>query len=705
MYESILERDPTNADAIHLLGLVYHQQGQTRLAIELIGRAVALWPGAPVFRATLGEAYRALGEFELAAGCCQAAMDLGLTDPGVQNNLGLALQAMGRHAEAAAAFREALALRPHDAMAHTNLGAAYRALDAKDQALDQFRRAVSIDPKLAAAQTNLGQLLLDLGRPAEALPHCRAAVALQSDLPEAHNNLGNAYRALGQLPEARQCYEAALGLSPDLAQAHVNLGLTLHQEERWEDALPLFRRATELEGHSLPFLELRAAAAVDRERLDEAIVCYEKMLDIDPSQASTHNALGSLLQEKGRLDEAGHHLQTALRLRPDLGAARLNLAALHEKLGDLAAAESCLRAALPDPDANAPALAQLAMLLRGRLPEAECHAIEQRLAGADTGDPALVGLLFGLAYVWDARQRYAEAADCARRANALSKAELERRKLAYRPAVHERLVSGLITAFDPTLFTRLAGAGRRIRRPVFIVGMPRSGTSLVEQVLASHSEFHGAGELPLAQQAFEAIPEVMERTEGPLECIAGLTEAAVSQLAHWHEGQLRALDGGVAARIIDKMPENYIHLGLLAVLFPHATFIHCRRDPRDVATSCWITGFRSVRWASDTGHIASRFQQYHRLMRHWRSVLAGPIHGVDYEEMVANPEGVTRRLLEACDMSWQPACLNFHLTPRPVRTASSTQVRQPIHRNSIGRWKNYESVLADLFAALPSSSD
>jgi len=701
IYESILNRDSTNADAFHLLGVVRHQQGQSRLAAELIGRAVALRPGAAVFRATLGEAYRALGQFDRTADCCHAALELGLNDPGVHNNLGLALQAMGRYTEAAQAFRAALGMRPDDAMAHTNLGAALRAMDEKDQALDHFRRAVTINPRLAPAQTNLGQLLLDLGRPAEALAHCHNAVALERNLPEAHNNLGNAHRALHQFPEARQCYNQALRLDPNLAQAHANLGLTLQQEERWDEALPWLRQATELQPDSLAFLALLAEAAVDRERHDEAIGCYQKMLELDSSAAVTHNALGWLLQEAGRLDESNEHLRTALRLRPGLAIAHVNLGGVYEKRGDFGAAETSFRAALGDEDASSPALARLAMLLRDKLPDDDREAIERRLAGPVSAEPARVNLLFGLAYVWDARQNYVEAAGCARQANALTLAQLERRKLAYQPAEHERLVSGLIEALDPSFFARLAGSGRDTERPVFIVGLPRSGTTLIEQILASHSQIHGAGELPLAGQAFQAIPDLLNRSLPPAACIAGLSGDAARELAAWYEEQLRELDGGKSARIVDKMPDNYLHLGLLATLFPSAVFIHCRRNLRDTALSCWMTGFRGVRWASNTRHIATRFQQYHRVMDHWRTVLPAPIHVVDYEETVADLERVTRRLLSACGMGWEPACLDFHRTPRPVRTASSIQVRQPVYRSSIGRWKNYEGELADLFAALP----
>jgi tetratricopeptide (TPR) repeat protein len=701
LYESILDRDSTHADAFHLLGLLRHQQGQPRLAAELIGRAVALRPDAAVFRATLGEAYRALGRFDQAAGCCQAALQLGLADPAVHNNLGLALQALGRHDQAADAFRAALRLRPDDATAHTNLGAALRAADAKDQALVHFRRAVAIDPALAPARTNLGQLLLDLGRAAEALPNCQQAVVLQPDLPEAHNNLGNAYRALGRYPEAQRCYEEAIRLNPALAHAHVNLGLALQQQGHWDEALPSFRRAAELNPGSLPVLALLAEAGVDREQFDEAIGCYQKMLAIDPSLAAAHNALGWLLQEEGLLEEAGEHLRAALRLRPDLAIAHVNLGGVHEKRGDFAAAETCFRAAVADADAGGPALARLAMLLRGKLPDSDSEAIEQRLAGSEASDPARVNLLFGLGYVRDAQGRYAEAAAWVREANKSAIAHRERRNLTYDPAEHERLVSALIAAFDPPCFARLAGAGRETNRPVFIFGLPRSGTTLIEQILASHSQFHGAGEVPFTRQAFKAIPELLGRASPPADCIAKLNSDVVRRLALWHEERLQELDSGKAARIIDKMPDNYLHLGLIAVLFPNAVLIHCGRDPRDVALSCWMTGFRSVRWANDVNQIASRLAQHDRLMDHWRAVLPAPIHAVDYEETVAGLEPVARRLLAACRMDWEPACLDFHKSTRPVRTASFAQIRQPLYRRSIGRWQNYEHIIPDLFAALP----
>jgi hypothetical protein len=157
-----------------------------------------------------------------------------------------------------------------------------------------------------------------------------------------------------------------------------------------------------------------------------------------------------------------------------------------------------------------------------------------------------------------------------------------------------------------------------------------------------------------------------------------------------------------ALRIVDKMPENYLYLGPLASLFPRAKLIHCRRDLRDVAVSCWMTHFREVRWANDQQHIASRFHEYQRIMAHWRKVLPVPLLEVDYEETVADLEGVARKLVAWCGLAWEPACLEFHRAQRPVRTASAVQVRQPVFRTSAGRWKHYEQALVSLFARLES---
>jgi hypothetical protein len=244
------------------------------------------------------------------------------------------------------------------------------------------------------------------------------------------------------------------------------------------------------------------------------------------------------------------------------------------------------------------------------------------------------------------------------------------------------------------------GFGVDSERPIFILGLPRSGTTLIEQILASHPQVFGAGELRYGRDDFEALALEDERA---LEALTRLDPETACRIAARHLERLRELNAD-RPRLADKMPDNYLYLGLLAVLFPMAKFIHCRRDLRDNAVSCWMTNFHSNRWANDLGHIAARFDKYRRIMDHWQRVLPVPLLEVAYEETVADLEGVARRLVDWCGLEWEPGCLAFHEGKRPVRTASVSQVRQPIYRRSVARWRHYEKSLSRLFERLGGGS-
>ncbi len=686
---------------MHLLGVLHHQQGDHAKAIELIGRAVAIRPNVPAFHANLAEAYRATGQLERAAGCCRAALGLWPDYPEALCNLGLALQGLGKKPEAVAQFRRALELRPEFATAHNNLGIVLRELGEFDEALEHFRRAVELEPSFAPARTNLGQMLLDRGQAEEALPHCEEAVRLQPNMAALHHNLGNAMRGLERYIEAKASYLEALRLEPDLAPAHAHLGLTLLREGQLSDALPWLKRAIELDPVNPTFEEFLAELYTEREDPSEAIPHYERALALaEEERPGLHLSLGWALQEEGRIVEAREHYESALRIQPDSAAAQLNIGGLSEEQGLMDKAEEAFRTALRlQPNFPVPH-ARLATLLRGKLPDTDLAALEQRLTDPQLTQGPRARLLFGLCHVLDARGDYDRAGECLREANALSK-ELAKGQREYVPADHDRFVNGLLRTFDAAFFARSRDSGHDSRLPVFVFGLPRSGTTLIEQILASHSRFHGAGELRLARQTFEAIPTTLGLPGPPMDCVPHLDAPALRRLAEQHLERLRALAGNRPERVADKMPDNYMYLGLMSVVFPRTTFIHCRRDLRDIAVSCWMTDFRSIRWANDPEHIASRFQQYRRIMDHWQAVLPLPIHHVDYEETVADTEAVARRLIAACGLEWEPGCLEFYRHDRPIRTASVTQVRQPVYKRSVARWKNYEPSLGELFAMLP----
>ena len=303
----------------------------------------------------------------------------------------------------------------------------------------------------------------------------------------------------------------------------------------------------------------------------------------------------------------------------------------------------------------------------------------------------------------DGRGDYARAAECLREANAMTLGAGAQRTSDYDPAEHERFVDGLLRVFDRDFFARLAGAGLETRRPVFVFGLPRSGTTLIEQVLASHSRVHGAGELRAGPAVVRG--DSRARWAAPVrrrDCVPHLDRRdgpPPGRAASRPPGGDRRAAGPRGSST--RCPTTTCISACWRSLFPRATFIHCRRDLRDVAVSCWMTDFRSIRWANDPEHIASRFRAV--------PPADGPLAErscrcrstqVDYEETVTDLEAVARRLVAACGLEWEPACLEFHRTERPVRTASVTQVRQPVYQRSVARWKNYEPALAELFAAL-----
>ncbi|MGH7224665.1 MAG: sulfotransferase family protein, partial [Gemmataceae bacterium] len=266
---------------------------------------------------------------------------------------------------------------------------------------------------------------------------------------------------------------------------------------------------------------------------------------------------------------------------------------------------------------------------------------------------------------------------------------------------HANFVDHLQRVFSPAFFARVRGFGLDSERPVFIVGLPRSGTTLLEQVLASHSRVFGAGELRFAREDFETLGGGSDGVSEAraFDILQTIDADTVRRLGRGHLDRLAALNSD-AARIIDKMPDNYLYVGFLTLLFPRARFLHCCRDLRDVAVSCWLTRFRDIPWSNDFEQMAARFTQYRRVMEHWRTFLPVPVLDVAYEDMVEDLESVARRVAAFLGLEWQPACLEFHRNERPVRTASLSQVRQPIYRHSLGRWRHYQNALQPLFDRL-----
>ena len=448
---------------------------------------------------------------------------------------------------------------------------------------------------------------------------------------------------------------------------------------------------------------------------------------LEPNCADYHFNAAMCCWSNGQMNEAGDFLQAAVRIKPSLGTAQawlgewyLGRGMVDEALKATAAAvelepenpefvRSRARVlAAGDPDAaweivrkliaQTPMTAPLASLygmLAGRYGEqSQALAAVERLLAAGAG-PAESSLNFVAAELLDRAGRYDEAFSHAAKANALDQAE------PYDAKMQEGLTDRLIEYFTPDRVRSMPKASVRSDKPVFIVGMLRSGTSLVEQILASHPAAHGGGELAFMRDVWGRVLEMLRAgfDEYP-KCLDHLQIEQADELARDYLGPLVALKPE-ARRITDKMLFNFLHLGLISSLFPGARIIHCSRDPMDTCLSCFLTQFNYPHpFKRNLTHLGHFYRQYEKLMAHWRTVIDLPMLHVSYEQLVASPETESRRMVEFLELPWDDHCLKFHESKRPCTTASVMQVRTPIYKTSVQRWRNYEKHLGPLKAAL-----
>ena len=480
-----------------------------------------------------------------------------------------------------------------------------------------------------------------------------------------------------------------------------NLGQTMQAEGKFDDAVRWFEQALQLNPKAIPYRVHLASALSERRDFAAADAQLKIILQSQPDDLEARYVLAKLRYDQGRLEESQAEYRALLQKDPSHVGVNHLLGELLLELDQQEEAITCFRTALTGNPDFAPALSQLATHLRDKMSANEEDRLRRLALDPRTPSPHRTALLYGLAHLCDNRGEYERASQLLEQANALDLTVRNQRGQIYSVEAHANFMDRMERICTPEFFARTRGFGSDSERPIFIVGLPRSGTTLLEQVLASHSRVFGAGELRLTRDLFEKLGSGggLVSEEQAMDALEVLDADGVRRLADSQLEQLNAINAG-ADRITDKMPDNYMYLGFLALLFPKARFLHCRRDLRDVAVSCWITQFRSIPWANDPEHLVSRFARYQRLMDHWQRVLPVPVLDVDYEDMVEDLDTVAHRILDFCGLDWEPACLEFHRTRRPVRTASLTQVRQPIYRRSLARWRNYEKSLQPLFTRL-----
>lgn len=530
------------------------------------------------------------------------------------------------------------------------------------EAIGKYQCALELGPDFDDVHNNLGAALAGQGRFDEAIAHYRRAIALQPRNAAAHGNLGAALAAQRHFAEAIAHYQAALALNPDSAGVHYNLAIVLGAQGRTSEAVAHYQSAIGLrdayaEAHNNLANLLEAQA-----RPEEALAHYERAIAINPRHAEAHNNLGNMLRERGDPGGALEHYNRAIESgpgNPEIHLHRAEIKTFHAGDPDLAAMETL--AWQPD----------LPLTKRPYIHFALAKALE------DCGDhpSAFAHLTIGNT--------------------------IKRRQVPYDEQSVRQRFRQVAARFDRSLIERLSGDGDSSAAPIFVVGMPRSGSTLIEQILASHPQVCGAGELRDFEIAEQIVFTAGSRPVAFPEYVPGIDSAALRRLAQIYLSRLPALGEG-QLRVVDKALPNFTKIGLIRLILPNARIIHTMRDPVDTCLSCYSKLFTLGQpFTYDLAELGRYYRMYTEMMSHWRSVLPqGAMLEVSYEDVVDDLEGQARRLLDYCGLPWDDRCLSFHTSGGVVRTASVAQVRQPLFRTSLQRWRKYEANLGPLLNAL-----
>jgi tetratricopeptide (TPR) repeat protein len=659
----ILHAKPNHAHAIHLLGVIAHQAGQPVLARELIGKAIVLDPNVALFHSNLAEMCRQQCLLDEAIRHGRRAVELDQSMASAHSNLGVALYDAKHYDEAEAAHQKAMLLVPEIIQSINNLGSIARARKDLKEAAKWYRRALEVNPNYLESLSNLGAVLVEDDQAEGAVSYLERALGLHQTYPEALCNLGLARLKLEQVDNAVVLLQRALQQKPGYPEALIGLARAMHEQDQLDECLSLLKQATEKAPENVEAWSQLGGVRMEQGESEQAETAFNKALALDPEMADAMTGLSNLKLEAGKIEEAEALAKQAIALKDDNLGARFQLVQVKK---------------VKPGDENLAAL------------EAQLQDIEK------LNDDKRVSLHYALGKAYDDLKEYDKAFP-----QFLEGARIKRSKLQYNAdddAARSRRITEIC---DKTFIEKLRGAGDPSTLPIFVLGMPRSGTTLTEQIVASHPDVFGAGELRDLMEVAQQMPISQKNFLSYPDNLAALSREDISRWGNDYVARLSKRAPN-AKHITDKMPANYMALGLIPLMLPNAKIIHVKRNPVDTCVSCFTRLFNRHQDATyNLTELGRHYVNYAKLMEHWRDVLPeGSFIEVQYEDIVADMEGQARRLIHFCGLEWNDACLDFHKNTRKIRTASVTQVRQPIYNSSVERWRHYEKYLDPLLKEL-----
>jgi tetratricopeptide (TPR) repeat protein len=629
----------------------------------------------------------------MAEQLCRGALVDFPGEPNFLSLLGAALNRQGRGEEAEPLLRRALEEEPGYAKGHEELGRSLLHLGRFEEAIERLRRALELDPKLQSAQLALVHALTEAGR-AEQADEVMQAFLRADPARELIAQAAEHHRA-GRLEEAEAIYREILRRDPRNLEALRLLALIAMKTEHYGQAESLLKRAVEIAPDFLAAWIDLSRAQLERLDLQAALDSIERAVQLNPHSANVHFNLANVQARSGHHDQAIATYRRAIELGPDLPGGYLGLGNTLKTVGQQAEAIEAYRRATAMRAELSEAWWSLSNLKTFRFEDREIEAMQRQLEVPEISDEAQVQFCFALAKAHEDRGDYARAFELYERGNRTRRAQE-----SYDPVETEAINERIMKVFDAEFLAQHAGCGHQDPAPIFVVGLPRSGSTLIEQILASHSQVDATHELPEIGRLIQQINRKRDDRIAYPEAVRDFAGESWATLGRAYIDQTRQHRRD-APYFIDKMPNNFASIGLINLVLPNAKFINTRRHPLDTCLSCYKQLFaRGQPFTYDLMELGEYYLQYDRMMAHWHAVLPGRVLDVQYESVVADLGAETRRLLEFCGLTWEDACLRYYETERAIRTASSEQVRRPIYSDAVGFWRHYARQLAGLIDIL-----
>ncbi|RDH86145.1 MAG: hypothetical protein DIZ80_01360 [endosymbiont of Galathealinum brachiosum] len=565
-----------------------------------------------------------------------------------------------------------------------------------------YEKICSLDLNNPEATMMLGVIKADSGDLSGAEFFLQKALALDPEYADVFFYIGHVLQAKGQLENAVKNLERAVELDPEFNEAkkllnelQMKFANALLQQGKLQQAAESFQKITQQQPQLPIGWVMLAQLQAQQGAFAKAEQCCLEAIRLDENMLDTHLLLASILLNQGKVQDANHYSDRALQLDSGHINAIALAANIAKHLGNPKKAYDLLSPLLEQGIQQVNVALAFAMISKDLGCQQQAIALMKKILLSDTTLSVLnkINLNFNLGLLYDNIEDYDNAFLYYQQGNDL-------KPVSFDAEAHTREIDRLISVHSQAFMENQPRSNIYSERPIFVLGMVRSGTSLVEQILSSHGDVFGAGELGNIYQMSKELPSILETNDEYPECLSQLTQKHTDELSKTFLDHLTHLSLD-AKRVVDKLPGNFMYLGLIESLFPGARVIHCIRDPLDTCLSTYFQDFSTVHsYAYDLTNLGAYYQSYRKLMSHWRKVLSIPVLELNYEELVNDQEKVSRSLVEFCGLEWDDNCLKFHDSKRVVRTASYDQVNKPLHTKSVARWKNYEKHLTPLITAL-----